>query len=59
MSEEFEFPKTSDPWREVSHDGERFMVRWTKEAVWANRIRDRAIWLWLPKEAPEWTKVFA
>lgn len=43
------------PWRIVSHNGERFMVRENDGATWVVRLPDRAVWLH-DGDAPGWVR---
>lgn len=45
---------TTGPWLVLMHEGERHLVRFMKECVWVNRVRDREMWLFDGKAAPRW-----
>lgn len=48
------------PWRTLTNEGERFMVRENAGATWVCRLRDRAVFLFdVGDTPPEWTRAAA
>lgn len=44
------------PWRTVTHDGERYMVRDNDGATWVVRLPEREVYLFEGDAAPAWAR---
>lgn len=46
-----------NPWREVTHEGDVYLVRECDGATWINRVRDRATWFHdIGQAVPTWAR---